>query len=108
MLSRDPNLSNLYIFATGMVNIPKCLYFLMSAEESLLGWVANYWRGKQLFNIVRWELNDTYEWALKIDLEHVDKLGQVAVLPFTWGKKSKPSLLEGIEAWKNQSKGERH
>lgn len=100
-------LGNLYQFASGMTNIPKCMYFILTADVEVLDWMVSVWRGKELLSIVEWEIDTHWEWALRIDLGPLEKPGQEAVLPFTWNKElSKPTLIDGLLAWRRYAKGE--
>lgn len=102
-------LSNLCQFASGMTNIPKCMHFIMTAEIEVLNWMVGVWRGHELLSIIKWEIDDHWDWALRIDLGPLDKPGQEAILPFGWNKNlNKPMLLEGVLAWRHYAatKGE--
>jgi len=83
------------------------MHFILNAEDEVLDWMVSCWRGQELLSIVEWDIDDHWDWALRIDLGSLDKPGQEAVLPFYWSKRlSKPTLIDGLLAWRQYAKGE--
>jgi hypothetical protein len=107
MVQAGLQLGMLHLFASGMTNIPKCMYFLLSADEDVLDWLVSCWRGQELLTIVKWKVDSHWQWALRIDLGPLDKPGQEAVLPFDWLFGTKPNLIEGILAWRRYARKEK-